>query len=77
MKNHGDRREARVEGKQYQETRVRPVRTKSLVKKIKHRVQGEDPQTLTSIAHELKVSRKTVRNVVYNDLMMKTVKSLK
>ena len=71
INSQGKERQARLKGKEFRRRNNRPVRTKELVKKIKARTSGKNTKPIKQIAIDLKVSRRTVQRVIYDDLQLK------
>ena len=74
----GQQRKAQEEGqKNITFKRQRKVRTKKLIRKVKNKVNKENPPTQLSIANEFKVSQRTIFRIIHEDLKLKTRRKTK
>lgn len=71
LNSRGKERQARLKGKIFRRRSNRPVRTKALIKKIKEKTKAKNIKSIKQMATELKVSRRTVQRIIYDDLELK------
>ena len=76
INNIGKRREARSQGVQYKQTRIRTKRTPEVLKRVRENFTKTNPPTQTVMSQRLGISRHCLQDCL-NDLQLKRTKKMK